>query len=163
MAVSMTGFGRDPLRIPARLVVVTGGRDRHQDRDDALWLRAWLLHIRADVLGHGDCGHTCPDPRCSRMSVDRWAGEVARRLSMGVRAFPAAWHVHGNDAGPIRNLEMLGAGPIAVLALPGARGLRFNGRPTGTGHTVEHARRRGIPAWVRGIDDPPVADRGPAR
>lgn len=148
---------RDPLRAPqARLVVVTGGRDRHQDREDALWLRAWLRHIRADVLGHGDCAHSgcMHGPGCTRLSVDRWAGECARRLGLGVRAFPARWDLHGREAGPLRNLEMLAAVPCAVLAFPGARGLSHRGRHTGAGHTVYHARRLGIPTWIRGMDDP---------
>jgi hypothetical protein len=141
---------------PPVLVVVTGGRDRHQDAQDALWLRAWLLYLGATVLGHGDCYHRCTTKGCARRSIDRWAGVVAQRLGIVVRSFPAHWDIHGLGAGTVRNLEMLAAGPVAVLALPGARGLRHNGRMTGTGHTIYHARARGIPAWIRGMDDPPA-------
>lgn len=137
---------------PLRLVVITGGRDRHQEREDALWLRAWLLHLRAQAIVHGDCRHTCGNSRCRRMSVDRWSGLVAQRLELGERRMPAEWHRLGRAAGPARNIAMLELGPVAVLAFPGPRGLQHQGRRTGTGHTVYHARARGIETLVRGQD-----------
>jgi hypothetical protein len=143
-------------RSPDLLVCITGGRDRHQTAEDAWWIRAWLIALGATVFGHGDCYHRCSVEHCPRRSIDRYGGDVAARLGLQVRAFPARWDLHGNAAGTLRNLEMLGAGPIGVLALPGARGLKHDGRPTGTGHMVFHARSRGIPVYLRGMDDPPT-------
>ena len=102
----------------SRLLVVTGGRDRHQDREDALWLRAWCLALWADALAHGDCHHRCDDRACRRRSIDRWAGVCGLRLGLRVEAHRARWDLHGNAAGPIRNIEMLDLGPVAVLAFP---------------------------------------------
>jgi hypothetical protein len=71
-----------------------------------------------------------------------------------VQAWPARWAEYGPEAGPNRNLQLLSLGPVALLALPGKRGAEH--RPgSGTGHIVHHARARGIPAYVRGLDDPP--------
>lgn len=138
------------------LLVVTGGRDRHQDRDDALWLRAWFLALWADALAHGDCYHRCDDRTCRRRSIDRWAGVCGERLGLRVESYRARWDLHGNAAGTLRNLEMLDLGPTAVLAFPGSRGLWHNGRLTGTGHCVHHAKARGIPVMVRGEHQPPA-------
>ena len=114
-----SGRGGKP---PARLVVVSGGRDRHQTADDAWWLRAWLLHLGATDLAHGACRHTgCGVQGCERRSVDQWAGEVGHRLGLRVQQHPARWADLGRAAGLVRNLQMLDLGPVAVLALPGAR------------------------------------------
>lgn len=133
-----------------RLVVVTAGRDRHQTAEDALWLRAWLLHLRATQVVHGDCRHACANPQCVRRSCDQWAGECARRLGIQVRAMPADWGQWGKGAGPRRNISMLDLRPVGCLALPGTRGLRYDGRLTGTGHTVHHALTRRIFTRIRG-------------
>ena len=58
---------------------------------------------------------------------------------------------------------MLDRGPQAVLALPGKRGAEH--RPgSGTGHTVHHARERGIQVVLRGDGWPPGYEGpGPCR
>lgn len=137
-----------------RLVLVCGGRDLHPTHDDAYWLRAWLLYWGAGGVMHGDGPHRCEDIRCRRDSTDRWAGRVALRLGLRAQAFPPEgprpWPA---EAFTRRNLAMLDASPIGVLAIPGKRGALH--RPgSGTGHTVHHARARGLDVVIRMPDGP---------
>lgn len=53
-------------------------------------------------------------------------------------AHPAAWHVHGNKAGPIRNKAMVDAGADIALAF-----IRNGSR--GASHTAHLAEQAGIP------------------
>lgn len=73
--------------------------------------------------------------------ADRIAGEEAERLGFGVRVFPANWRGLGKRAGILRNIEMLDEKPNLVMAFQrdGSRG---------TQHTIDEARRRGIPVQV---------------
>jgi hypothetical protein len=57
------------------------------------------------------------------------------------RAFPADWRGKGRRAGILRNLAMLDDEPDRVLAF------QRNGS-RGTQHTIDEARRRGIPVEV---------------
>jgi hypothetical protein len=55
--------------------------------------------------------------------------------------FPADWLAHGKSAGVQRNIAMLDAGCIGVVAFlqPGSKG---------THHMVGEAIKRGIPVWL---------------
>jgi len=56
---------------------------------------------------------------------------------------------------------MLDLRPCACLALPGVRGLRHDGRLTGTGHTVHHALTRRIFTRIRGEHGYPEGETTP--
>lgn len=81
--------------------------------------------------------------------ADRIAADVARLYLIEAQAFPADWTKHGKRAGILRNLAMLGAvedewhegREVLVLAF------QRNGS-RGTQHTIDEARRRGIPVEV---------------
>jgi hypothetical protein len=63
------------------------------------------------------------------------AGVIARRLGYEVKEYPADWRGKGKRAGIIRNLEMLDTKPDKVIAF-------WDGRSTGTGHTISEAKKR---------------------
>jgi hypothetical protein len=73
--------------------------------------------------------------------ADRIGRLVAEYLGFTVRKFPADWKRYGRRAGILRNLEMLDETPDVVVAFQ-LRGSR------GTQHTIDEARRRGIPVEV---------------
>lgn len=80
------------------------------------------------------------------------ADRLARTFGNGlgafdVKAFPARWDKLGKRAGILRNVEMLGQEPDLVIAFT-------NGSP-GTQHTIDEARRRGIPVEVHGTERTP--------
>jgi len=49
--------------------------------------------------------------------ADEWAAGKVQTAT-----FTPAWESHGRAAGPLRNQEMLDAGPDLVVAFPGGRG-----------------------------------------
>lgn len=74
--------------------------------------------------------------------ADTVAGMIASDFfGFTVRAFPADWAAHGKKAGILRNLQMLDERPDLVIAfqIDGSRG---------TQHTIDEARRRGIPVEI---------------
>ncbi len=73
--------------------------------------------------------------------ADTIAGEVATDLGAEVRVFEANWS-RGKSAGNARNIEMLDEKPERVGA--------FSLGTSGTRHTVEVARERGIPVDLHG-------------
>lgn len=73
--------------------------------------------------------------------ADRCAGAVADLFGFAVRAFPADWEQHGKRAGILRNLQMLDEQPDLVIAFQ-------RNESRGTQHTIDEARRRGIPVEV---------------
>jgi hypothetical protein len=82
------------------------------------------------------------DPRCGgSRDADLMAASIAIGMRFGVDVFPANWKHYGKAAGYIRNLAMLDTGPDLVLAF------QRNGS-RGTQHTIDEARRRGIPVEV---------------
>jgi len=87
--------------------------------------------------------------------ADFWAKLSARHLGLPEQAFPADWRTHGKRAGILRNLQMLDECPDLVIAF------QVNGS-RGTQHTIDEARRRGIPVEVHtpsgyGLNDRTVA------
>jgi hypothetical protein len=73
--------------------------------------------------------------------ADSIARGLADDFGFSVRAFPADWSKHGKSAGFIRNVQMLDEAPDLVIAF------QRNGS-RGTQHTIDQARRRGIPVEV---------------
>lgn len=73
--------------------------------------------------------------------ADRIAAVEATALGFTVKAYPADWDRHGKSAGFLRNVQMLEEEPDLVLAfqIDGSRG---------TQHTIDEARKRGIPVEV---------------
>lgn len=69
------------------------------------------------------------------------ADEIARGYALTVRLFPADWEQHGRSAGILRNNDMLDTNPDLVIAF-------WDGKSRGTWHTINEARRRGIPVDV---------------
>lgn len=128
-------------------VLVCGSRnweDRATIKDalDGVALKHGPLHVI-----HGDC-----------RGADRVAAARAEYLGFQVTAFPADWSVKPDTppgrvrqrydgyrydvaAGRERNLAMLDQDPDLVLAFQ-------TGRSTGTQHTIDEARKRGIPVHV---------------
>jgi hypothetical protein len=115
----------DPLR-----VLVCGSRD--WEDHEAITRRLSALpgeHRPVTIVQGGARG------------ADRMAARAARYWGFDVEEHPADWEKHGKIAGPIRNREMLDSGIDLVLAFQrdGSRG---------TQHTIDEARRRGIPVEV---------------
>lgn len=73
--------------------------------------------------------------------ADSIAGFLAEDFGFTVLRFPADWDRHGKSAGFRRNVQMLEEEPDLVLAfqIDGSRG---------TQHTIDEARKRGIPVEV---------------
>lgn len=94
-------------------VIVCGGRS-YLDKE-CVYRTLSELHrqMPITILMHGDA-----------MGVDYWGKRWARMRKSHVKeaAFPADWERHGRAAGPLRNQEMLDAGPDLVVAFPGHRG-----------------------------------------
>jgi hypothetical protein len=108
-------------------VLVCGSRS--WDNPTAIRRRLTDLPRGAEVI-HGNA-----------RGADQDAGTFARALGLRETAFPADWRGKGRRAGIIRNLAMLDQKPDLVLAF-------WDGRSTGTAHTITEARRRGIPVEV---------------
>lgn len=73
--------------------------------------------------------------------ADSIAESVAQFYGLKVQAYPAAWKTHGKRAGVVRNLQMLDEQPDLVIAF-------WDGKSRGTQHTIDEARKRGIPVEV---------------
>lgn len=78
------------------------------------------------------------------LGVDMWADAIAWEMRLKTFICPADWEQHGRSAGILRNNDMLDLEPDIVLAF-------WDGKSRGTKHTVEEARRRGIPVEVIGV------------
>lgn len=74
-------------------------------------------------------------------SADMLADAAARTLGMAVEPHPADWKAEPRRAGFIRNVEMLESTVDRVIAF------QRNGS-RGTQHTIDEARKRGIPVEV---------------
>lgn len=79
--------------------------------------------------------------------ADKTAAWLAEDFGFSVEAFPVTdsdWQQYGKRAGILRNLTMLDTEPDLVLAF-------WDGKSKGTRHTIEEARKRGIPVEVVGV------------
>lgn len=114
------------MSLPERLVLVCGSRmwpydDLIEDRIAALDRDVTIIHGGA-------------------MGADSMAGKAAHALGFKTRVFYPDYPTHGRRAPLERNLEMLDQGPELVIA--------FDAGTSGTGHTITHAKERGIPVEV---------------
>jgi hypothetical protein len=99
---------------------------------------AVLPHDQPLVVVHGDC------PTGADIMAKAWAlttftpacTDDFERITE--ESHPAAWHVHGNRAGPIRNQNMVNKGADVCLAF-----IRNGSR--GASHTAGLAEAAGIP------------------
>ena len=90
---------------------------------------AWRLSKfpKNAVILHGDAH-----------GVDKWTDEIARGFGFKVIRVPADWAKYGKRAGLIRNVKMLDEHrPVIVVAV-------WNGKSTGTLHTLNEANKRSI-------------------
>ena len=108
-------------------VLVTGSRDWNQT---VILKRRLAALPRGSEIIHGGA-----------RGADQSAAVAARALGIPDTAYPADWRGKGKAAGIIRNLEMLDTGPDLVLAF-------WDGKSTGTKHTIDEAVRRGIPVEI---------------
>lgn len=116
---------------PLRRILVCGSRDWTDER--AIWdaLSPHKVGIPSDpLIIHG-----------AARGADELAAWIAECLDLPVQAFPADWQTHGKRAGFLRNLQMLDEQPDLVIAF------QRNGS-RGTQHTIDQARKRGIPVEV---------------
>lgn len=111
------------------IVLVCGSRNWADESRIADRLAEFAVEDEVVVL-HGDA-----------RGADRMAARIAWRYGFAVRAFPADWSRYGRRAGVVRNLAMLDERPDIVLAF------QLNGS-SGTQHTIDVARARGIPVEV---------------
>jgi hypothetical protein len=108
-------------------VLVCGSRT--WDDADTITLRLLDLPANAYIL-HG-----------AAHGADQFAAEAAVAIGIPQRAFPADWNTYGKRAGVLRNIAMLDEGPDVVIAF-------WDGQSRGTKHTIDEAKRRGIPVEV---------------
>jgi hypothetical protein len=74
--------------------------------------------------------------------VDRWVYDYNRIYGkFTLRLFEAAWDLHGNRAGIMRNLEMLDTLPQSIVAF-------WDGSSRGTKHVIDIALNRRIDVYV---------------
>jgi hypothetical protein len=120
-----------PSRGGSVTILVCGSRD---------WTDGARIRARLEMVPYVQ-----PDVPClihgAARGADTLAGNIARNMGWSVDEFPADWRGKGKAAGVIRNLTMLDQCPDVVLAF------QKNGS-SGTQHTIDEARRRGIPVEV---------------
>lgn len=78
--------------------------------------------------------------------ADSLADDAARLHGYAREVYKADWKKHGKRAGILRNLRMLDAYADKVIAF-------HDGQSRGTQHTIDEARKRGIPVEVHS-DEP---------
>lgn len=104
-------------------VIVCGGRE-YADRERVFAVLDSTHAARPiTVLMHGNA-------RGADGLADEWAAGKVQTAT-----FTPLWEEHGRAAGPMRNQEMLDAGPDLVIAFPGGRG---------TADMVRRARAVGV-------------------
>jgi len=72
--------------------------------------------------------------------VDQIAGLIGKESGLPVHVFPANWDEYPKSAGFLRNMEMV-AEADAVVAV-------WDGKSRGTKHTINHAKKVGVPVYV---------------
>ena len=115
-------------------VLVCGSRDW----TDAEPIYARLAPLKVEAFM---CGEKVTLLHGNAPGADRLARNLGFGLNFDVQHFPADWSRHGKRAGIIRNLAMLDEAPDLVIAFQ-------IGNSRGTQHTIDEARRRGIPVEV---------------
>ena len=94
-------------------IAVTGGRNyKNENRVYTVLSNAFSVYGDRMYLIIGDC----------RTGLDAIAKEWAQNLGVEHKIYVAEWSKYGNIAGPIRNEEMIKAGPKFLIAFPGGAG-----------------------------------------
>lgn len=75
--------------------IVAGCRSYTDEVAISQWIGYFHQREGMDEIVHGGC-----------RGVDEIAGNVAARLHIPIKVFPADWDTHGKAAGPIRNRQM---------------------------------------------------------
>lgn len=104
------------------------------------WTDENAIGDRLSRLGH-EVGWHCTIVHGAARGADRIAAEIALSLGFRVEDHPADWPRYGRRAGFLRNVQMLSTGIGLVLAFQ-------RGGSRGTQHTIDEARKRGIPVEV---------------
>jgi len=97
---------------------------------DAILRRLAQIEEGRPTIVHGAAG-----------GADTIADRAAKTLNLTIERYPADWATYGKRAGFIRNEQMLDTGVGLVIAF-------WDGQSRGTQHTIESAKRRGIPVEV---------------
>lgn len=106
-------------------LLVCAGRDF--DDEDLLYDIMQVIEAKAEISCIIEGG---------AKGADMLAGLYANFRNLPLEIYPAQWEKYGNQAGPIRNMQMIVEGkPDCVLALPGGRG---------TANMVQQAKDAGI-------------------
>lgn len=91
-------------------VIVAGGRDLIPNKNHVRWLIDTLLKLgTTEVI----CGMA--------KGADTLGKQVALKMNIPVKEFPADWNKYGRSAGPIRNAEMAKNADACIL-FPGGNG-----------------------------------------
>jgi len=91
-------------------VIVAGGRDLISNKNHVRWLIDTLLKLgTTEVI----CGMA--------KGADLFGKQVALKMNIPVKEFPADWNKYGRSAGPIRNAEMAKNADACIL-FPGGSG-----------------------------------------
>lgn len=91
-------------------VIVAGGRDFKPTKEHIQWLINILKSLETtEVI----CGMA--------NGADLFGRQVALKMKIAVKEFPADWNKYGKMAGPLRNAEMVKNADACVL-FPGGRG-----------------------------------------
>jgi hypothetical protein len=115
-------------------VLVCGSRD--WESADSIYER--LVPLKLEAFKRGDKVTLIHG---NAPGADRLARNLGIGLNFDVQTFPADWEKHGKRAGILRNLQMLDENPDLVIAF------QRNGS-RGTQHTIDEARKRGIPVEI---------------
>lgn len=91
-------------------VIVAGGRDLIPNKNHVRWLIDTLVNL-------GTTGVICGMAK----GADTLGKQVALKMNIPVKEFPADWNKYGKMAGPIRNAEMANYADACVL-FPGGKG-----------------------------------------
>ena len=124
----MINLNLDPVQMT---ILITGSRT---------WKDTWKIADRLKQFAETHEG-THKLIHGGAKGADEIAGRWARNNKWDVVVVPANWAVHGNAAGPIRNIQMLDMHPDIVLAF-------WDGQSKGTKHCIEAARERNIPVDI---------------
>lgn len=91
-------------------VIVAGGRDFKPSRKHIEWLINVLRSLNTTEVV---CGMA--------KGADLFGKQVALKMNIPVKEFPADWNKYGRSAGPIRNAEMAKNADACIL-FPGGSG-----------------------------------------
>lgn len=115
--------------------IVCGGREYRNTERLYQILDAAVSRLNVDSIAQG--GQRTTDPDTGEMYGADWlAKEWAHSRGLQCETFYAAWDLHGDAAGPIRNAEMLAKSEATlVIAFPGGKG---------TADMVRRAEKSGV-------------------